>query len=268
MKEIIKAFKLNNTTLNENFTIFRKKLGPMLKKVILDYDRDIIDFEDYAEVEDKFYHLMAKVGFRELGEGATRTTFTHPDRPELVLKVTHTAKGFEQNKLETKLGRSSKYADLFTKVFESDPEGLWLIAERVEPIDNERDYLEKVIPELYQAMLDWEWVPNQGAIYSLQQYVTAQEMAANYVKYRTAENPHGAGFQYKRTFNEVVDKHGEKETNKMAEYFFKKGSNKFLSRLYEAVIEHGVEIWDVRQKNVGLSLVDETPRLLDASVLI
>lgn len=80
----------------------------------------------------------AKRALEKLGAGAARTVYSLPN--ERVLKIAQDSGGVKQNKHELDAHRKGKDLPL-TKVFDSDEEGLWLIAERVEPLRDLADFV-------------------------------------------------------------------------------------------------------------------------------
>jgi hypothetical protein len=73
-----------------------------------------------------------------LGKGSSRAVFVY--NPKKVLKIAMNQAGVAQNQLESKISRSGKYNEVIAGVFETDPNGLWVISELVVPfmaIDDE-----------------------------------------------------------------------------------------------------------------------------------
>jgi len=68
-----------------------------------------------------------------LGHGSSRAAFILTSKK--VLKISKNQAGFVQNNKEKELYERFKNTDLLTKVFASDPNGSWIIAQLVQPIE-------------------------------------------------------------------------------------------------------------------------------------
>jgi predicted kinase len=185
------------------------------------------------------------LSLKELGEGTTRKVFAIND--DLVLKYQMGPRD-NQNIKEIKIIKSGLLEDFVPKIYAvSDYNSRWMICDRVKTLSNKsemREWLEKTnLLELFNK------IPNNNNI--------------GFIREKEEENFANVTYYTLKFFNEIINHRTiSKDPNakRLFEIFDK---NKLLHVLIRAHREIGMSIDDFNEKNVGFTILDRKPVLLD-----
>lgn len=79
----------------------------------------------------------AETNLKKIGKGGGRDVYVLSSSK--VLKIGMTSFGRMQNRVETRAFSNTNIRPIVTKIFESDPDGKWIISELVKPFQNEAE---------------------------------------------------------------------------------------------------------------------------------
>lgn len=117
----------------QSFLYFKK-----WKQILVDIFSKSVEY-DYPEEE------LIKLGFKFLGKGAFRRTYSFPDNEDIVLKVCRHVDDLDMNKAEADPVMQSKYSLIIPKTFIRADDYRWIVMERVEPIQEFWE-IDRVLP--------------------------------------------------------------------------------------------------------------------------
>lgn len=142
-----------------------RDIGETLKFLVDNNKSQFGDIDTYAI--DQILKDAGETKVSYAGEGAFRITYSYGD--DLVIKVAKTNTAKIMNEQDTELGRNTKYALLFPKVYMVDePEYNWIVMEKCEPIlDSDtfisffpnnfyKDFSSFTAARVFQVLLDYE----------------------------------------------------------------------------------------------------------------
>ena len=96
--------------------------------------------------EHKIGNCMRGTGYKFLGQGAFRTTFSIPGNDEMVLKITHIPYAKGMNATEADLAMGTKYNYIVPKVYDAADDYLWI---KQQFVYDDSDDIAKVMEELF-----------------------------------------------------------------------------------------------------------------------
>lgn len=142
-----------------------RDIGETLKFLVDTNKSNYGDIDTYAI--DQALQDAGETKIKYVGEGAFRITYSYEN--DLVIKVAKTNTAKIMNEQDTELGRNTKYALLFPKVYMVDePEYNWIVMEKCEPIldsdvfidffpnDFYKDLSGFTAVRVFQILLDYE----------------------------------------------------------------------------------------------------------------
>lgn len=198
--------------------------------------------------------------FSKLGEGGYRNTYKFKDNPFIVLKVAKFDLSIEDsifmNKHEIRLGRDPRYVGVFPRTYSFDPDGYWLVQERVMDVDLPSDEWAQRICDYF---LPGNMPVEEGRLDCTEDDVVLLFFAMEYAL---------AG---EKIFNLAsLDDEGEVAVREIAERLKASGQNHWW-KWGRALIDKDVTIHDLRPANVGFSMIKDKsglnpPIIHDASI--
>ena len=232
--------------------------------------------------EDVNASIVRSKKFIKIGEGGFRTVFMPIDDSQHVIKLSHNEHLNFTNEIEKIL--NIKYPNLFPKVYVSHsdlshPDFLWIVSEACDvlnfddeindnkwrtgltnscfmlldhikteiftkySIENNIDFTVLTHFMIYEMILDAALLGTKGS--------ETKGRISNYTVQRALKIPANRDL-YKKIINEIFEYGLEKEI--------------WFSELTEVIQRFGVDIYDLKLGNVGLSLEDSSLKFIDASV--
>ena len=180
-----------------------------------------------------------------LGKGSSRITFALSGGK--ALKIAINEAGQAQNKEEVAVFEKTKGNDLFTKVFDKDEDGKWIIAELVKPLDtkNTGQTLVDLVGLSLNTIMDLTSYLGRFDI----QTSLARIIDSRYAELNSFYQGDPAAHEYKKEIKTLEDmlKNPEKQ--------------KLLNDIKHA-IQLGINMVDVRDENLGRT-VDGQIKILD-----
>lgn len=198
--------------------------------------------------------------FSKLGEGAYRNTYRFKDNPFIVLKVARFDLSIKDsifmNKHEIKLGRDRRYVGVFPRTYSFDPEGYWLVQERVMDVDLPSN-------EWAQRICDY-FLPGNMPVEEGRLDCTEDDVVLLFfaMEYAVAGE--------KNLALSSLDPEGEDAVREISRRLKESGQNLWW-KWGRALVDKDVTIHDLRPANVGFSMIkDESginpPIIHDASI--
>lgn len=116
-----------------------RDIAQSLKFLVDNNKSEFGDIDTYAI--DQIIKDAGGTNIKYAGEGAFRITYSHGD--EEVIKIAKTNSAKIMNEQDTELGRNTKYASLFPKVYMADePKYDWIVMEKCKPIIDSDTFME------------------------------------------------------------------------------------------------------------------------------
>lgn len=141
-----------------------RDVGETLKFLVDNNKNKYGDIDTYAI--DQIIKDAGETKVKYAGEGAFRITYSYGN--DLVVKVAKTNTAKVMNEQDTELGRNTKYASLFPKVYMVDePEYSWIVMEKCEPIIDSDTFLDFFPNPLVEELFDHNQTHTKARIFQL-----------------------------------------------------------------------------------------------------
>lgn len=124
----IKAYFLEEGFTDSTVNLKGSSSSPKLNQPVFNFDT-LKNIDDLSQLNSYVWSIFSG---SKIGEGQGRMVFRIPNGK--VLKAAKNAGGIAQNMTEINACTSEYANNLFPKIFESDPEGKWLVAQEAEPM--------------------------------------------------------------------------------------------------------------------------------------
>jgi predicted kinase len=285
---IIKILHKADETANNEVDLIKSKLD-------IDPGDFIISSDMKPQWIDNLYRdTFEKIGLHKLGNGVARDVFEIND--EFVLKYMKPDRADKnQNIEEIKITNSRALGDYITKIYEvSKFNSQWIICERVKPVERMEDakWLDAVdLIDLYYALSPLQNSPdNSETLFIYPVIKSIIENSVNFndgrhideqiiqMRINAAENHEGEKIYSVNSIDDLstfvkVNKEQYIQNQKEKLAFLKSSKrkgirllkdNKFLQTILRAKKEIGFSVDDLHTGNVGFTIKDNRPIILDA----
>jgi len=229
------------------------------------FGNKVLEFKKAFELELESNGLQAAIKvpkkyFTEIGSGETRAVYDIDD--DWVLKVVNDSSWLEANEAESNLQMLTKYSDIFPKIGMTEKNKLWIIVEKVIPVQD----FDELIPYVENLDLLITKTKENHATFSSDVIHKLISRVFMYTLEHNLDLLKGDDLEsltskkiYKRVLNYAV---GEKQID----YFLNNLKLKTpFPRIMEASLEYDIAIWDIGPKNLGWRNNNQLV-ILDASI--
>ena len=220
-------------------------LSRILSESIEYFGKGTVDFKNLVESESDPHVAAIKSGWTEIGKGLTRTVYAHPTNNSVVLKIANIDENLNLAK-KTNVQEASnpmqRYG-IFPKVYERDEEGLWILSERVRPIE------------------DWESMKS----FFPEVDITVSRFFLTLLLHMGMEHEKLGEEKFTEKIKEMEVSSSGKH---MISSYNKISTNPLYAKLVSAMAEYDIEPVEIAPRNVGIVERDGHPEfvLLDVSV--
>lgn len=232
-----------------------------MKLLFENWRRYLKETSDFGDVFEQWLHgekegcgaatrspdCLEDYGFKLLGDGSWRATYSLPDNDDAVLKVVHldhegsqAARGKEMNKVEVNSILNTGFSDLLPKFYESADDYNWILVERVHWIPN--NWMEIYFPELSSIASKlgtfYNNLPSELLIELLDATREAVTKTGDYKNFNLQLYglPNMIEDEAKTLKNEII-----------------KAMNPLFIRILQFSLETGSANWDIKEANIGVS---------------
>lgn len=200
-----------------------------------------------CEPETNSPDCLKDYGFKLLGDGSWRNTYSLPDNDDVVIKMvdpvlegSRASQGKEMNKVEADSILNTGFSDLLPKFYESADDYNWILVERVYPIPN--NWMEIYFPELSSVASKintfYNNLPSELLIELLDDTREAVRETGDYKNFNIQlyGAPKKTEAEAKTLKNKII-----------------KAMNPLFKRILQFSLETGSANWDIREANIGVS---------------
>lgn len=131
---------MSQTLLREYLDLMLEKIRSK-KKVKTKFGKPNFDLEEFKSLPSEAIMRAYAMNYLEpLGQGSSRIAFVLSGNRQKVLKIALNEKGLAQNKAELEVYTDPATADMAAKIYDTDENNRWIIADIVRPLTNPMEF--------------------------------------------------------------------------------------------------------------------------------
>jgi len=186
----------------------------------------------------EMFSLMQANGFKRIGRGGYRLAYAIPGVDDIILKISWSNEGPEQNKKEANNPIQTEFSDIVPKIYEAADDYFWIKQEKVVPMDKSgmeaEEYFQMFFPRIHKVLkrckaYDDRWKPFDALMLGI-------SLAANRIEPQGDNCGRASGDKIWKCFKQNIETLGQDVATR---------------RLAQAHKKYKIEKNDIHDGNIG-----------------